>query len=164
MKIKTILTLALAAISSSASAGVALSGINKGVLANSPEVRFQGGTATVKMINGDFFKMQGFGDRVEFQSVSTKDWYFDNKVIYPQELPLANINNIEADDILSITGTALHDGGQQYNIGLIKYYKNGRLMLRVVSAAAIPEPAVVALGMGLVAFAAVAIRRRKVAQ
>lgn len=164
MKIKTILTLALVAISSSASAGVALSGINKGVLANSPEVRFQGGTATVKMINGDFFKMQGFGDRVEFQSVSTKDWYFDNKVIYPQELPLANINNIEADDILSITGTALHDGSQQYNIGVIKYYKNGRLTLRVVSAAAIPEPAVVALGMGLVAFAAVAIRRRKVAQ
>lgn len=164
MKIKTILTLALAAISSSASAGVALSGINKGVLANSPEVRFQGGTATVRMINGDFFKMQGFGDRVEFQSVSTKDWYFDNKVIYPQELPLANINNIEADDILTIIGTALHDGGQPYNIGVIKYYKNGRLMLRVVSAAAIPEPAVVALGMGLVAFAAVAIRRRKVAQ
>lgn len=164
MKLKTILTLALAAISSSASAGVALSGINKGVLANSPEVRFQGGTATVRMINGDFFKMQGFGDRVEFQSVSTKDWYFDNKVIYPQELPLANISNIEPDDILTITGTALHDGGQQYNIGVIKYYKNGRLMLRVVSAAAVPEPAVVALGMGLVAFCAVAIRKRKVAQ
>lgn len=164
MKIKTILTLALAAISSSASAGVALSGINKGVLANSPEVRFQGGSAMVRLTNGDFFKMQGFGDRVEFQSVSTKDWYFDNKVIYPQQVALANINNIEADDILTITGTALHDGGQQYAIGVIKYYNNGRLTLRVVSADAIPEPAVIALGMGLTALGVVAIRKRKAAQ
>ena len=153
--------MALVAFSSMASASVFH--VNSGVLANTPDVAFNGGSSMVRFDDGNFFRMQGFGDRVEMQSLSTMDWSFDVKVIYPSMLPLADIHNITESDIKTIVATARHDNMTQYSIGVIKYLKNGRLRLRVVSAHVIPEPETFALIAGLVAFTAIALKRRRVA-
>ena len=134
--------------------------INDGLLANEPKVAFKGGSTKVRLDNGDFFKMQGFGDRVELQSVSTKDWSFDNKVIYSGELPLADIYNLSQSDILTITATARHDNLTEYAVGLIKYFNNGKLTIRAVSVHPVPEPNTFALLAGLFAFFHVAMKRR----
>jgi len=155
------LLLALLLVSKATVLGaVSIGDINKGLLTNDPKVAFNGGRATVRINNGDFFKMQGFGGRVEMQSVSTKDWSFDNKVIYTGELPLADIYNISPDDVMTITATARHDNLTDYAVGLIKYFDNGKLTLRVVSVNAVPEPATIALMLGLVALSYIAIKRR----
>jgi hypothetical protein len=144
------------------SLGATTLSIDPGVLSNEPEVAFKGGASMVRVENGDFFKMQGFGDRVEMQSVSNKDWAFDNKVIYPSELNLADILNFDEEDVLTITATALHDNSTKYAVGLIKYMDKGRLSLRVVSAYIIPEPSTFALLAGMVAFSHIALKRRRV--
>ena len=155
---KIILTTLLAL----SSLGATTIDINKGVLSNEPEVAFKGGASMVRVENGDFFKMKALGDRVEMQSVSNKDWAFDNKVIYPSELNLADILNFDEEDVLTITATALHDNSTQYAVGLIKYMDKGRLSLRVVSAHIIPEPSTFALLVGMVAFSHIALKRRRV--
>jgi len=91
------------------------------------------------------------------------DWSFDVKVIYPSMLPLANLYNIKESDIKTIVATARHDNMTQYSIGVIKYIKNGRMRLRVVSAHVIPEPETFALIAGLLAFTSIALKRRRVA-
>ena len=128
---------------------------------NGTKVAFKGGSTKVRLTNGDFFKMQGFGDRVEFQSVSTKDWFFDNKVIYPWELPLTSLSSIEESDILTITATAHHNASEQFKINVIKYMERGRLMLRVISVSAIPEPAHAVLLLGFAALLFIMIKHRK---
>ena len=155
------LLLALVAIANVVSASAF--NINSGVLSNTPDVAFNGGSSMVRFTDGNFFRMQGFGDRVELQSLSTMDWSFDVKVIYPSMLPLADIHNITESDIKTIVATARHDNMTQYSIGVIKYLKNGRLRLRVVSAHVIPEPETFALIAGLVAFTAIALKRLRVA-
>lgn len=150
---------------SSALSGMTFNTISGGLLANDDnEVRFQSGAISVPLINGDWFRMQGFGDRVEFQSVSRKDWYFDNKVIYPNELDLSNIANVKESDVLTITATAHHDNSTQYYIDTIKYRSaahNNALMYRIVSVRPIlPEPSSYALLAGLLAFCCIALRRR----
>jgi len=127
---------------------------------NGTEVAFKGGATTVRLTNSDFFKMQGFGDRVEFQSVSTKDWFFDNKVIYPWELPLTTLSSIQDSDILTITATAHHNASQQYDINVIKYMSKGRIMLRVISVSAVPEPAHAALIVAFLALILIMLKNR----
>lgn len=161
MKIQTLLVAVILTLSSTASAGVSLANINKGVLVNDPFVRFRGGASMVRLSDGDFFKMQGFGDRVEFQSVSTKDWFFDDKVIYMNELSIANVANIEQSDIHTITATALHNGGQEYAVHVIKQFEGGALGIRVIAVDAIPEPEAIALLFGLGSLTFVALRKRK---
>lgn len=156
---KYILILAIVAFSNVASASAF--NINAGVLSNTPDVAFSGGTSKVRFSDGNFFRMQGFGDRVEMQSLSTMDWSFDVKVIYPSMLPLANLYNIKESDIKTIVATARHDNMTQYSIGIIKYIENGRMRLRVVSAHIIPEPETFALIAGLLAFTAIALKRRR---
>lgn len=128
---------------------------------NGTEVSFKGGSTKVRISSGDFFKMQGFGDRVEFQSVSTKDWYFDNKVIYPWELPLTSLSSIEDSDILTITATARHNASEQFKVNVIKYMDRGRMTLRVISVSVIPEPAHAVLLLGFVALLFIMIKHRK---
>jgi hypothetical protein len=154
--------LLLIALLSVLSLGANTININPGVLANEPEVAFKGGASMVRIENGDFFKMKALGDRVEMQSVSNKDWSFDNKVIYPSELNLSDLLNFNEEDILTITATALHDNSTQYAVGLIKYMDKGRLSLRVVSAYTIPEPSTFALLAGMLAFTHIALKRRRV--
>lgn len=153
---------------SSALSGMTIDTISGGLLANANnEVRFQSGFISVPLINGDWFRMQGFGDRVELQSVSTKDWYFDNKVIYRNELDLADITDIKESDVLTITATAHHDQSKQYYIDTIKYRSaanNNALMYRIVSVRpTLPEPSAYALLAGLLALSCVAVRRRGIA-
>ena len=154
--------LALVAFSSVASASVF--NVNSGVLANTPDVAFNGGSSMVRFSDGNFFRMKGFGDRVEMQSLSTMDWSFDIKVIYPNMLPLADLYNIEKSDIKTIVATARHSNMQEYNVGVIKYIKNGKLRLRVVSAHIIPEPETFSLIAGLLALSFIAIKRRNINQ
>ena len=150
--------LALIAFSSVASASVF--NVNSGVLANTPDVAFKGGSSMVRFDDGNFFRMQGFGDRVEMQSLSTMDWSFDIKVVYPHMLPLADLYNITESDITTIVATARHDSMTEYRVGVIKYIKNGKVRLRVVSAHIIPEPETFALIAGLLAITSVALKRR----
>lgn len=150
---------------SSALSGMTINTIAGGLLEKDDrEVRFNSGTKWVPLTNGDYFSIQGFGDRVEFQSPSRKDWYFDNKVIYPNELDLADINDIKESDILTIVGTAHHDNNTQYYIDTIKYRSaahNNALMYRIVSVRpTLPEPSAYALLAGLLALSCVAVRRR----
>jgi len=159
MKTNIILALALCVSYTLTHASTAFN-INPGVLTNKPDVAFQGGSATVRFSTGDFFKMQGFGDRVEMQSLSLKDWSFDNKVIYTSELPFADIYNIRESDILTIVATARHDNMTQYSVGVIKYLKQGRVRLRAVSASIIPEIAAFPLILGLLAVSLLVIRRK----
>jgi hypothetical protein len=114
----------------------------------------------VRLDGGDFFKMQGFGDRVEFSSVSNKDWSFDIKVVYPHMLPLADLYNITESDITTIVATARHDNMTEYHVGIIKYIKKGKVRLRVVSAHIIPEPETFALIAGLLALTSIMMKRR----
>lgn len=148
----------------SVTAGVNVTTFNPNLLIpnqpNGTEVAFKGGSSMVRLTDGDFFKMQGFGDRVEFQSVSNKDWFFDNKVIYTWELPLTSLNNISDSDILTITATSLHNAATEYNVNVIKYMKNNRMMLRVVSVGIVPEPEAFALFAGMVALSVIALRHR----
>jgi hypothetical protein len=137
--------------------------INKGVLSNTPDVAFSGGSSMVRFTDGNFFRMTGYGDRVEMQSLSTMDWSFDIKVIYPSMMPLANLNFIQESDIKTIVASARHDNMTEYHIGVIKYLKNGKIRLRVVSAHIIPEPETFALLAGLLAFCFIALRRRGIA-
>lgn len=157
---QTKLLLAFIAISSVASATAF--NVNSGVLANTPDVAFNSGSSMVRFDDGNFFRMRGFGDRVEMQSLSMMDWSFDTKVVYPNMLPLADIYNIEQSDILTIVATARHSNMTDYNVGVIKYIKNGKLRLRVVSAHIVPEPETFALLAGLLALFSVAIKRRQV--
>ena len=116
----------------------------------------------VRFDDGNFFRMQGFGDRVEMQSLSTMDWSFDIKVIYPNMMPLADLYNITESDITTIVATARHDSMTEYRVGVIKYIKNGKMRLRVVSAHIIPEPETFALIAGLLAITSVALKRRRI--
>jgi hypothetical protein len=150
--------MALVAFSSMASAYVFH--INSGVLANTPDVAFNGGSSMVRFDDGNFFRMQGFGDRVEMQSLSTMDWSFDIKVVYPHMMPLAGLYNITYSDIKTIVATARHDSMTEYHVGVIKYIKNGKVRLRVVSAHIIPELETFALIAGLLAITSVALKRR----
>lgn len=120
--------------------------VGNDLLANQPDVAFNNDTETVQFTNGDFFRMQGFGDRVELQSLSLKDWFFDNKVIYPYELELADLQNIQQSNILTVTATAHHNNSQQFNVDIVKYMGNNGLRLRVLNAYAIPEPSTMLLG------------------
>ena len=161
MRTKNIISvLALLASSALSHASTAFN-VHPGVLDNQPDVAFRGGSAKVRFNNGDFFKIQGFGDRVEFSSVSNKDWSFDNKVIYPSELPFADIYCIAESDILTIVATARHDNMTEYSVGVIKYMKHGKVRLRVVSAYIIPEPETAGLLSGLLALSLLAIKRRR---
>jgi len=155
---KKLILMALVAFSSVASASVFH--VNSGVLANTPDVAFNGGSAMVRFDDGNFFRMKGFGDRVEMQSLSTMDWSFDVKVVYPNMLPLADLYNITESDIKTIVATARHDSMTQYQVGVIKYIKNGKVRLRVVSAHIIPEPETFALIAGLLAFGSIMMKRR----
>ena len=157
MKIKLII-LALAAFANVATASVFH--VNSGVLANTPDVAFKGGSSMVRFDGGDFFKIQGFGDRVEFSSVSNKDWSFDIKVVYPHMLPLADLYNSTESDITTIVATARHDNMTEYHVGIIKYIKKGKVRLRVVSAHIIPEPETFALIAGLLALTSIMMKRR----
>ena len=114
----------------------------------------------VRFDDGNFFRMKGFGDRVEMQSLSTMDWSFDIKFVYPHMLPLADLCNITESDIKTIVATARHDSMTEYHVGVIKYIKNGKVRLRVVSAHIIPEPETFALIAGLLAITSVALKRR----
>ena len=165
---KTKLLLITLLWTASALSGMTIDTISGGLLANDDnEVRFQSGFISVPLIHGDWFRMQGFGDRVEFQSVSTKDWYFDNKVIYRNELDLADITDMKESDVLTITATAHHDNSVQYYIDTIKYRSaahNNALMYRIVSVRpTLPEPSAYALLAGLLALSCVAVRRRGIA-
>ena len=153
---KKLILLALVAFVNMASAAV----IDSGVLADTPDVAFKGGASKVRFDGGDFFKMKGFGDRVEFYSVSNKDWSFDIKTVYPHMLPLANLYNIQKSDITTIVATARHDNMTEYHLGIIKYIKKGKVRLRVVSAYVIPEPETFALLAGLLAFTCIVMKRR----
>ena len=152
MKIKLI-TLVLLSLNAATFAGVNVSTINVGILANHPSVKFSNGSATVKMTDGERFRIAGMGDRVEFQSLSLMDWSFDNKVIYPWELPLTDTSNISSDDILIVTATARHNAAKQYQVSVIKTLEGGHLNLRVVSV--IPEPTTYVLLLGLFTLVAV---------
>ncbi len=152
MKLKLI-TLALLSLSTSTFAGVNITSINTGILANEPSVKFSNGSAKVRMTDGEFFKIAGMGDRVEFQSLSLMDWSFDNKVIYPWELPLTDTSHITHDDILIVTATARHNASKEYQVAVIKTLEGGSLTLRVVSV--IPEPSTYVLLLGLLALIAV---------
>ena len=152
--------MALVAFSSMASASVFH--VNSGVLANSPDVAFKGGSSMVRFDDGNFFRMKGCGDRVEMQSLPNMDWSFDVKVVYPHMLPLADLYNVTESDIKTIVATARHDSMTQYQVGVIKYIKNGKVRLRVVSAHIIPEPETFALIAGLLAITSVALKRRHV--
>ena len=155
---KKLILMALVAFSSVASASVFH--VNSGVLANTPDVAFNGGSAMVRFDDGNFFRMKGFGDRVEMQSLSTMDWSFDIKVVYPHMLPLADLYNITESDIKTIVATARHDSMTEYQVGVIKYIKNGKVRLRVVSAHIIPEPETFALIAGLLALGSIMMKRR----
>ena len=162
---KTKLLLIALLWTSSALSGMTLNTISGGILEEDDhETRFHGGTERVKLTNGDYFTIQGLQDRVEFQSPSRKDWYFDNKVIYPNELDLSNIANVKESDVLTITATAHHDNSTQYYIDTIKYRSaahNNALMYRIVSVRPVlPEPSAYALLAGLLALCCVALRRR----
>ena len=162
---KTNLLLIALLWTSSALSGMTLNTISSGILADVPtEVMFKGGRKSAILTNSDYFNIQGFGDRVEFQSVSRKDWYFDNKVIYPNELSLADITDIKESDILTIVGTAHHDNSKQYYIDTIKYRnanRNNALTFAIVSVRPIlPEPSSYALLAGLLSLSCVALRRR----
>ena len=159
MKTKLIL-MALVAFSSMASASVFH--VNSGVLANTPDVAFKGGSSMVRFDDGNFFRMKAFGDRVEMQSLPNMDWSFDVKVVYPHMLPLADLYNITESDIKTIVATARHDSMTEYHVGVIKYIKNGKVRLRVVSAHIIPEPETFALIAGLLAITSVALKRSHV--
>jgi hypothetical protein len=163
--IKVLLWLSPLLLSCVAHSATNIKGFNPQLLAPNPpngtEVAFRGGSTKVRLTNGDFFKMQGFGDRVEFQSVSTKDWFFDNKVIYPWELPLTSLSSIKDSDILTITATSHHNASEQFNINVIKYMEQGRIMLRVIAISAVPEPAHAVLLLGFAALIFIMIKHRK---
>ena len=147
----------------SLTAGINITNIDPRLLVPNPngtEVAFEGGAAAVRLTNNDFFRIQGFGDRVEFQSVSTKDWYFDNKAIYPWELPVTSLNNISDSDILTITATSLHNAATEYKVNVIKYMKNNRMVLRVISVGIIPEPAHAVLLLGFAALIFIMLKHR----
>jgi len=125
-------------------------------------VKFQQGTQWVPLTNGDAFQIQGLGDRVEFQSLSRKDWYFDKKVIYPNELPLTQLKAVKGTDVMTITATANHDNYKQYSISFVKFLNNGQPKLRIIHVGVLPELAEFSLVLGLFGLGCVMMRRRRV--
>tara|TARA_R110002050_G_C8607828_1_gene486192 strand:+ start:30 stop:524 length:495 start_codon:yes stop_codon:yes gene_type:complete len=131
-------------------------------LPSNPDVSFKQGSDFVEMTDGNYFRMRGLGDRVEMQSLSTMDWSFDWKVVYPNQLSLADITDIQESDIGTIVATARHDNMKQYAVSIVRYLRNGQVSrLQVVAVKPIlPEPSSYALLAGLLAFCCVALRRR----
>jgi len=162
---KKLILLALLAIANIATATATPFLIDTGVLItlpNNPDVPFAGGSDYVELTDGNSFRIRGLGDRVEMQSLSTMDWSFDWKAVYPSQLSLADIADIQESDIGTIVATARHDNMKQYSVSIVRYLKNGRVpRLQVVAVRPIlPEPSSYALLAGLLAFCCVALRRR----
>lgn len=143
-----------------AHAGTPVSQIDKGLLLNQPSVNFSNGHSTINLANGEKFKIAGLGDRVEFQNIATLNWQFSQPVVRPGELQFADLADIHADEIMTITATALHDAAQQYQVHVIKHLQGNHARLRVLSVGQIPEPETFALIAGCLAFTSIALKRR----
>lgn len=149
---------------------VAAVNINTSVdlLVNNAKTKFSSGGSSVVVqdyINGgnDQFRIAGMGDRVELQSISQKDWYFDDKVIYRWEIPYtSNANDPSTYNTITLTAEAKHNSNTIYSFNAIKYRQGNQDWFKIVGVygTAIPEPSTYVFILGLAALVYVMWKRR----
>ena len=138
------------------------------LLVNNAKTKFSNGGSSVVVqdyINGgnDQFRIAGMGDRVELQSISQKDWYFDDKVIYRWELPYSpDVNNPSTYATITLTAEAKHNSNTVYHFDAIKYKKNDQDWFKIVGVygAVVPEPSSYVLILGFMSLVYVMWKRR----
>lgn len=140
------------------------------LLVNNAKTKFTSGQSSVvvkdiiSLSGNDNFKIAGMGDRVEFQSISMKDWYFADKVVYRHEMRYtSDPSNPATYNTMVFTALAHHNSDALYELHAIKYRKGNHDWFQLVGAYSqvVPEPSTYALIVGFTALSFVMIRRRK---
>ena len=172
MKIKTaILSLLLVGSQAFASVGLTFDYSNN-LLVNTAKTKFSSGSSSVVVkdiinpsLGNDIFMIAGMGDRVELQSISMRDWYFADKVVYRHEmLYTIDRNDPNTYNTMVFTALAHHNQDALYELHAIKYRQGNKDWFQFVGAyglTTVPEPSTYALMFGLVALSFIMIRRRK---
>ena len=168
---QTILTSLLFAVSTCAAAiNTGLFDYSNDLLVNNAKTKFTNGASSVVVkdyINGgnDNFRIAGMGDRVELQSISQKDWYFQDKIIYTWEIPFtSDVNDPSTYQTISLTAEAKHNSNTIYEFDAIKYRKGNQTWFEIVGVygATVPEPSAYVLILGFLSLVYVMWKRRHV--
>jgi hypothetical protein len=159
---KTLLIFLMLAFVSSASALSYLT-MDRGLLDGHAEAAFSGGGGQANLLDGEHFIFRGYGDHILFESDLGQNWSYSDHDVYSSELTLVDPFNFNEDDIMTITGTALHNSNTSYSIGFIKILSGNAEMLRIVrvNSVVLPELDTFSLWCGFAGLGYVMVRRRR---
>jgi len=108
--------------------------MDKGLLVGHAETAFAGGGGQANLLGGEHFVFRGYGNYVAFESDTTvgQNWSYSNSYAYSNNMNLVDPFNFSESDIVTITGTALHNSNTTYSIGFIKILWGNAEILRIV--------------------------------
>lgn len=137
--------------------------MDRGLLDGHAEASFAGGGGRANLLDGEHFIFRGYGDHILFESDLGQNWLYSDDDVYSNELNIVNPFDFEESDIMTITGTAIHNSNLSYSIGFIKILSGNAEMLRIVRVESVilPEAKDCGLLLGMCGFIYIMVRRRR---